>query len=154
MHKQDIAILELLQADAVSSVADIADKVGISKSACWRRIKKLEDDGIIGAKVTLLNQNKIGLSLTAYVSVKTNKHNDEWAIRFKAVLMDIPNVIEVHRTSGDCDYLIKAVVENMQGYDRLYKQLIKADIFDVSSSFVMETIKYTTKLPLDTLQNR
>ena len=154
MNKQDIAILELLQTDAMGSVADIADHVGISKSACWRRIKKLEDDEIIGAKVTLLDQTKIGLSLTAYISVKTNQHNDEWAIGFKSVLMDMPNVLEVHRTSGDCDYLIKAVVENMSGYDRLYKQLIKADIFDVSSSFVMETIKYTTKLPLDELHNR
>jgi len=154
MNKQDIAILDFLQTNALRSVADIADQVGISKSACWRRIKKLEDDGVIGAKVTLLDQSKVGLSLTAYISVKTNKHNDAWAADFKSVLMDIPNVLEVHRTSGDCDYLIKAVVDNMPGYDRLYKKLIKADIFDVNCSFVMETMKYTTKLPLDNLRNR
>jgi Lrp/AsnC family transcriptional regulator len=149
-----MVILELLQADATQPIGDIAEQVGISKSACWRRIKKLEDDGVITDKVTLLDQTKVGLSLTAYIAVKTNQHNDEWAAKFKAVLMDIPSVLEVHRTSGDCDYVIKAAVENMPGYDRLYKQLIKADIFDVNCSFVMETIKYTTKLPLDNIREK
>ena len=111
MNKQDIAILSILQTDAMRSVAEIAEQVGMSKSACWRRIKKARRRWHNWAKVTLLDQTKIGLSLTAYIAVKTNKHNDEWAIGFKSVLMNLPNVLEVHRTSGDCDYLIKAVVE-------------------------------------------
>jgi Lrp/AsnC family transcriptional regulator len=138
-----------MQKDAALSVGDLADRVGISKSACWRRIQKLESSGIIKERVAILDQEKIGLPLTVYISVRTNQHNDKWAAKFQQATQEVAGVLEADRMSGDLDYLIKAVVEDMPGYDRLYKKLIKADLFDVSSSFVMETIKQTTQLPLD-----
>jgi Lrp/AsnC family transcriptional regulator len=149
MDSQDRSLLSLMQADASLSVGDLADRVGISKSACWRRIQKLEASGIIKERVAILDQEKIGLALTVYISVRTNQHNDKWAAKFQQVTHEVAGVLEAYRMSGDLDYLIKAVVEDMPGYDRLYKKLIKADLFDVSSSFVMETIKQTTQLPLD-----
>ncbi|EGG94314.1 regulatory protein [gamma proteobacterium IMCC1989] len=148
MEKQDRAILDLVQTDATLSVGDIAEKVNISKSACWRRLQKLEKDGVILQRVALLDQNKIDLPLTAYISVCTNQHNEEWIKELQQVTELIPAVLEVYRMSGDLDYLIKAVVKDMPDYDRLYKKLIKANFSDVSCSFVMETIKQTTRLPL------
>ncbi|WP_293266919.1 Lrp/AsnC family transcriptional regulator [Neptunomonas sp.] len=153
LDKQDRAILELLQRDASLSIGDVAERVGISKSACWRRIQKLEQDNVICARVTLLNQEQVNLPLTVYISIRTNQHNDQWAEQFKKVIEEIPLVLEVYRMSGDLDYLIKAVVTDMPGYDRLYKSFIKADLFDVSSSFVMETMKQTTQLPLEYISN-
>ncbi len=149
LDKQDKAILSLLQGDASLSIGDVADQVGISKSACWRRIQKLEQDSIICERVTLLNQKQLNLPLTVYISIRTNQHNDDWAEQFKQIVEGIPLVLEMHRMSGDLDYLIKAVVTDMSGYDKLYKSILKADVFDVSASFVMETMKQTTQLPLD-----
>ncbi|MAA65032.1 MAG: transcriptional regulator [Alteromonadaceae bacterium] len=146
--KSDRQILELLQRDAALSVGELAEQVGMSKSACWRRIQKLEQAEVIRQRVTLLNPDKVNLPLTVYISIRTNQHNDQWAANFRAVLGDIPEVLEVYRMSGDLDYLIKAVVTDMPDYDRLYKKLIQADLSDVSSSFVMETMKQTTQLPL------
>ncbi|MCA0901210.1 Lrp/AsnC family transcriptional regulator [Microbulbifer agarilyticus] len=151
LDKQDRSILELLQRDAGRSVGDIAEQVGISKSACWRRIQRLEKEQVIRERVTLLNPEKVNLPLTVYISVRTNRHNDAWSNRFREVVARIPEILEVHRMSGDLDYLVKAVVTDMPGYDRLYKELIKADLFDVSSSFVMETMKQTSQLPLHNL---
>ncbi|MFA0811252.1 Lrp/AsnC family transcriptional regulator [Microbulbifer epialgicus] len=148
LNRQDRQILELLQRDATLSVGDIAERVGISKSACWRRIHKMEEEGVIAERVTLLDQHKLNLPLTVYISIRTNQHNDQWASQFGELVQGIAEILEVHRMSGDLDYLIKAVVTDMPGYDRLYKELIKADLFDVSSSFVMETMKQTTRLPL------
>lgn len=149
--KQDRTILELVQRDATLSVSDIAEKIFISKSACWRRIQSLQDDGVITKKVTILNQKKINLSTTAYIVVRTNQHNEVWAKKFRGIVEDIPEVLEVCRMSGDIDYLIKAVVADLEGYDRLYQKIIKIDLFDVSCSFVMENIKQTTELPLTCL---
>lgn len=146
--KLDREILSLLQQDASLSVAQVADAVGSSKSACWRRIQKLEEAKVILERVTLLNQAKINLPLTVYISIHTSQHNEEWMQNFNQVLQGIPEVLEIHRMSGDLDYLVKAVVPDMPGYDRLYKKLIKADLHDVSSSFVMETTKQTTRMPL------
>lgn len=144
----DSALLDLLQRDASTSVAELADTIGVSKSACWRRIQKMEKSGVIKDRVALLDQEKLNLSLTVYISVRTSQHNEQWAEQFKCTVESLPEVLEVYRMSGDLDYLIKAVVSDMPGYDRLYKKIIKADIFDVSSSFVMENIKQTTRLPL------
>jgi Lrp/AsnC family transcriptional regulator len=144
----DRNILALMQADASLSVGEIADRVALSKTACWRRIQKLEQEGVIRGKVVLLDAKALNLGLTVYISIRTNQHNDAWAGRFGAVVEEIPEVLEVYRMSGDLDYLLKAVVSDMAGYDRLYKKLIQADLFDVSSSFVMETMKHTTALPL------
>ena len=152
MDKKDRAILGALQKDAAMTVSDIADQIGLSKSACWRRIQALEDDGVISARVTLLNQEKLGLHLTVYARIRTHQHTQEWFNRFYAMVTTMPNVMEVHRLSGDVDYLIRAVVPDMRSYDEMYKEMIsKCDLYDVSSSFSMETIKYTTALPLDYL---
>ena len=148
MDKTDRSILSYLQVDASLSVGDLANKVSISKSACWRRIQKLEERGVIRGRVTLLNANALGLDLTVFISVRTNQHNEPWAKNFRATVEDIPGVLEVYRMGGDVDYLIKALVQGMSGYDKLYQQLIKADLYDVTASFVMEVIKETSELPL------
>jgi Lrp/AsnC family transcriptional regulator len=148
VDKLDKAILSRLQADAALSVGDLAELVGISKSACWRRIQKLEKEGVILGQVTLLDSAALGLSLQVFISIKTNQHNAKWAKHFKSVVEGIPGILEVYRMGGDADYLLKAIVKDMPDYDRLYKELIKADLFDVTSGFVMEEIKYTTELPL------
>lgn len=134
------------------SVATLADTVGVSKSACWRRLQKLEAQAVIRDRVTLLDATAVNLPLTAFISIRTNQHNDTWSRKFQRVITGIPSVLEVYRMSGGVDYLLKVAVEDMQGYDRLYKQLIKVELFDVSSGFVMETLKHTTKLPLHALQ--
>ncbi|MBU3070937.1 Lrp/AsnC family transcriptional regulator [Aestuariicella sp. G3-2] len=151
--QQDRQILELLQVDASLSVGEVAERVGISKSACWRRIQKLEEAEVIRQRVTLLNPDKVNLPLMVYIAVRTNQHNAAWSERFREVVAGIPEILEVCRMSGDLDYLIKAVVSDMPDYDRLYQQLIQADLFDVSSSFVMETMKQTTVLPLSHMQD-
>jgi Lrp/AsnC family transcriptional regulator len=150
--KLDRSILQLLQKNAALSVGDIAEQISVSKSACWRRIQKLQDEGVISKKVTLLDQAKINLPLTAYIVVRTNQHNENWAAKFKDNIAAIPEVLEVYRMSGDLDYLVKAVITDMDGYDHLYKKIIKVDLFDVSCSFVMETIKHTTEMPLNYLE--
>ena len=152
MDRKDKAILEALQRDARLTVADLAVEVGLSKSACWRRIQALEEAGVIGAQVTLLDQTKIGLDLTVYSAIRTHEHTADWFDRFHQMVTTMPNVMEVHRLSGDIDYLIRAVVPDMRSYDEMYKEMIaRVDLYDVSSSFSMETIKYTTALPLDHL---
>jgi Lrp/AsnC family transcriptional regulator len=152
MDRKDKAILKALQRDATMTVSDLADAIGLSKSACWRRIQNLEESGIIGARVTLLNQQALGLNLTVYASVRTHEHSKAWFDQFHAVTTEMPNVMEVHRMSGDIDYLIRAVAPDMNSYDKMYKDLIsRINLYDVSSSFSMETIKYTTALPLDYL---
>jgi Lrp/AsnC family transcriptional regulator, cysteine-sensing transcriptional activator len=152
VDRKDKLILSALQGDATLTVADLADRVGLSKSACWRRIQILEDQGIIGARVTLLDQEKLGLHLTVYSAIRTHEHTADWFDRFYKMVSSMQNVMEVHRLSGDIDYLIRAVVPDMRSYDEMYKQMIASvDLYDVSSSFSMEKIKYTTALPLDHL---
>lgn len=152
MDRVDKALLEALQDDATLTVAELSEHVGLSKSACWRRVQNLEDDGIIGARVTLLNQEKLGLNLTVYSAIRTHEHTAEWFEGFHKMVLAMENVMEVHRLSGDIDYLIRSVVPDMRSYDEMYKEMIaKVNLYDVSSSFSMETIKYTTALPLDYL---
>ena len=155
MDAKDKAILDALQRDSDLTVAELAARIGLSKSACWRRIQALEEDGVIGAKVTLLNQDKLGLDLTVYSAIRTHEHTADWFDGFHRMVTSMPNVMEVHRLAGNVDYLIRAVVPDMQSYDEMYKEMIsKVDLYDVSSSFSMETIKYTTALPLDHLDDR
>lgn len=148
MDRVDNQLLSRLQADASLSVGDLADQVGVSKSACWRRIQKLEQAGIIRGRVTLLDAQALDLSLTVFISIRTNQHNERWDRQFREVVGDIPGILEVYRMGGELDYLIKAVVRDMPDYDRLYQRLIKADLSDVTSNFVMEEIKFTTALPI------
>ena len=148
LDKTDKLILSRLQGDAALSVGDLAEIAGISKSACWRRIKKLEAEGVIDRRVTLLNASAIDLSLTVFISIRTNQHNEKWAKQFREVVQDIPGILEVYRMGGEVDYLIKAVVKDMPDYDKLYQQLLRANLSDVTSNFVMEEIKHTTELPI------
>ena len=148
MDRLDRTLLNLLQRDAALSVGDLAERVGVSKSACWRRIQKLEGAGVIKRRVALLDAAALDLSLTVFISIRTNQHNESWNKRFREVVSGIPGILEVYRMGGELDYLIKAVVNDMPDYDRLYQQLITADLSDVTSNFVMEEIKYTTALPM------
>lgn len=152
VDKQSLTILKLLQGDASLSIATLAEHVGVSKSACWRRMQHLTDCGVITDRVTLLNQQALNLQLTVYISVRTKQYNEDWAQSFQRMVAEIPELIEVHRMTGDKDYLLKAVVPDMPGYTQLFKVLSKAGLIDISSSFVMETMKQTTELPLRYIQ--
>ena len=150
LDEMDGKILRLLQADAGVSTADIAAKVGLSTSPCWRRIKKLEEQGVIRRRVALADMKAVGLNLTAFVAVKTAHHTESWLNDFAASIARIPEVVEVYRMSGEIDYLLKVVCPDMAEFDRIYKRLISiADFSDVRSTFSMEELKYTTELPLD-----
>ncbi len=150
IDKIDLQILSLLQQDASIPVATIAEKVRLSMTPCWRRIQRLQNDGYIRKRVALLDATKLKVGVTVFVAVKTSRHNQEWFEKFHAAVMKLPEVVEFYRMSGDMDYLLRVVVPDIAGYDAVYKKLIKtADLFDVSSSFAMEQIKYTTALPLN-----
>ncbi len=150
MDRLDRKILRLLQEDATLSVADVAKKVGLSTTPCWRRIQKLEEEGVIKRRVAVLDPAKINAAVTVFVAIKTNSHNIEWLKRFSEVVSDLPEVVEFYRMAGDIDYLLRVVVPDISAFDEFYKRLIsKIEIRDVSSSFAMEQIKYTTELPLD-----
>ena len=150
MDSIDKAILALLQRDSDTPVADIAESVGLSPTPCWRRIKKLEERGVIRRRVALTDMKAVGLNLTAFVAVKTAHHTESWLNDFAASIARIPEVVEVYRMSGEIDYLLKVVCPDMAEFDRIYKQLISiADFSDVRSTFSMEELKYTTELPLD-----
>jgi len=149
MDKLDAKILELLQADGALSAAEIADRIGLSKAPCWRRIQKLTDEGIIKGTVALLDARALNVGTTVFVTLKTGNHSEAWFERFARAVRDIPEVTEIHRMSGDVDYLIRIVVPDIDAYDVVYKRLISAVEFqDVSASFALETIKSTTALPL------
>lgn len=145
----DRRILALLQSDATLSIADIAERVGLSQTPCWKRIKRLEADGIITGRVALLDRAKLGVGTTVFVSVRTSQHDENWLVQFAQAIRAIPEVTEFYRMSGDVDYLLKIVCRDIADYDRIYKEMIRAArLSDVSSSFAMEQIKYTTEVPL------
>ncbi len=145
----DRRILAILQVDANRSVADIADAVGLSTTPCWKRIKRLERDGVIERRVAILNRDRLGLGVTVIVAIKTARHSDAWLEDFSVGVSAIPEVVEFYRMSGEVDYLLKIVARDIADYDRIYRKLTKvADLHDVSSSFAMQKIKSTTALPL------
>ena len=149
MDDIDKNILRLLQRDATLAVADIAAEVGLSTTPCWRRIQNLEKAGVIQARVALLDPDKLNLGTTVFVRLKTSQHNFDWLESFSRAVAEIDEVVEFYRMSGDVDYLLRIVVPDIASYDLVYKRLIKAaDLADVSSSFAMERIKYTTELPV------
>ena len=153
MDKTDRKILALLQEDAAQPIADIARKIGLSVTPCWRRIQKLEEDGVIRARVALLEATKIGLGMSVFVAIKTDQHNADWLAEFARTISQRKEVVEFYRMSGEVDYLLRVVVPDMAAYDRFYKDLIaEVRLTDVSSSFAMEEIKYTTALPLGKYQ--
>ena len=146
----DKRILAALQADSTGSIADIAERAGVSQTPCWKRIRKLEDRGIIRKRVALLDADTLGLPLVGYVQIRTAHHTEAWLTAFSAGVQNIPEIVECHRMTGDVDYLLKIVAPDMAGYDAIYKKLIKiADLSDVSVSFSMERLKETTELPLE-----
>lgn len=148
MNEIDRKILSCLQRDATMPLERLAAEVGLSPSPCWRRIQKLEAAGVITGRVALLDPNQMNVGVTVFVAVRTNQHNAEWAERFCTAVRQIPEVVEFYRMSGTTDYLLRVVVPDIAAYDRVYQRLISvADLFDVSSNFAMECIKYTTALP-------
>jgi Lrp/AsnC family transcriptional regulator len=149
MDKLDAKILDLLQQDGNLTAAEIAERIGLSKAPCWRRIQKLQEDGVIRQSVAILDARALNVGTTVFVTLKTGNHSEGWFEKFVRAVRDIPEVTEIHRMSGDVDYLIRIVVPDIDAYDVVYKRLISAVEFqDVSASFVLETIKCTTALPL------
>ena len=149
MDKVDQQILRILQTDSSLSISEIARKIGLSASPCWKRINKLQNNGIIKSKIALLDGNLLGFGLTAYVSIKTGEHSRDWLEDFSKTVTKMPEVMEFHRMAGDVDYMLKVVVSDIQAFDNFYKRLIGASsINEVTSRFSMETIKETTALPI------
>ena len=150
MDKIDRNILKLLQEDSTLSTADIAERVGLSTTPCWRRIQRLEESGVIRKRVALLARDKLNLGVNVFVAVKTNQHNWEWLAKFSEAVNQFPEVVEFYRMAGESDYLLRVVVPDIPSFDTFYKKLVQTtDLSDVSSSFAMEQIKYTTALPLE-----
>jgi len=150
MDALDIKILGLLQRDATITLNDLASKVGLSPTPCWRRVKQLEDAGVIKRRVAMLDAGLLNVGVTVFVAIRTGQHSEAWLERFAKLVAAIPEVMAVYRMSGETDYLLRVVVPDVAGYDAVYKQLIKVGgLADVSSSFAMECIKAETALPLN-----
>ena len=149
MDKIELKILKLLQTDSGLSISEIAAKAGLSTSPCWKRISRLREQGVIKGQVSLLNASMLGFGLTAYVSIKTGEHSDNWLNKFSTTVTGMPEVMEFHRMAGDVDYMLKVVVADIDAFDKFYKRLITSSaISEVTSRFSMEKIKETTELPL------
>jgi Lrp/AsnC family transcriptional regulator len=145
----DRRLLALLQADASLSLAEIGERIGLSPTPCWKRIRRLEAEGVIAGRVALVDPDAVGLGVTAFVSVKAGAHDEAWLTCFNEGVARIPEVVELYRMAGETDYLLKVVCRDIAHYDRIYKRLIRvAPMGDVSSSFAMERMKATTALPL------
>lgn len=149
VDSQDLAILAVLQDDASLPVAQVADRVNLSQNACWRRIKRLEEDGYILRRVALLDPTKLRAGVTVFVTLKAVEHSDEWLAALTTAVRRIPEVVDFYRMSGEADYLLKIQVEDIAAYDRVYKRLIRSvKLSDVTSAFAMEELKHTTAIPL------
>jgi Lrp/AsnC family transcriptional regulator len=150
IDSMDCQILDALQRDADTPVAELARRLGLSTSSCWRRIQRLRESKVILRSAAIVDPQRINLGVTVFVSIKTSRHTPEWFERFRATAESIPEVVEFYRMSGDVDYLLRVVVPNIAAYDSVYKRLTRGtELSDVSSSFAMEEIKFTTALPLD-----
>lgn len=145
----DLKILNILQKDAGLSMDALAEKVSLSRNACWRRVKQMEETGVILARVALVNPEALNLGLTVFVMIKTSSHQASWLEEFQRVIRDMPEIIGAHRMSGDLDYVLRVRVADVRGYDRFYQELIqRIPIADISASFVMDDMKETTALPI------
>lgn len=150
MDAIDKSLLALLQENADLPLAEIAGRVGLSATPCWRRIQRLEKDGVIQRRVALLDPEKLNVGVTVFVLLRTSRHNQEWFEKLRAIIDGIPEVVDFYRMSGTIDYLLRVVVPSIAAYDSVYRRLTQnIEIFEVSSSFAMEEIKHTTSLPLD-----
>ena len=145
----DGKILRELQRDASLSLDQLAERVGLSRNACWRRVRAMEDTGVITGRVALVDPAAVDLGLMVFMQIRTHSHDPDWQAKFRTATQTISGILSVYRMTGDLDYLIRARVADMAGYDALYQQLIHlVPIADVAASFVMEEIKDTTALPL------
>jgi Lrp/AsnC family transcriptional regulator len=149
MDAIDRKILLVLQEDASLSVAEVGNRVGLSSTPCWKRIQKLEAEGVIARRVAVVDPDKVGLGVAVFVAIETGDHSDEWLARFADVVKAMPEVMEFYRMAGDVDYMLRVVVASIQEYDAFYKRLISAvPLKNVTSRFAMERIKSTTALPI------
>ena len=149
MDATDLQILSLLQRDATLSIAEIGQRVGLSQTPCWRRIQRLEADGVIERRVALLNPEKLGFGLTVFVSIETHDHSHDWLAQFADIVAGMPEVLELYRMAGDVDYMLRVLVADMAAYDAFYKRLIATvPLKNVTSRFAMERVKATTALPI------
>jgi Lrp/AsnC family transcriptional regulator, cysteine-sensing transcriptional activator len=149
MDAIDYKILNVVQQNASLSVAEIGQRVGLSSTPCWKRIQRMESEGVIQKRVALIDQDKIGLGVTVFVSIETGDHSQEWLDKFADVVRAMPEVMEFYRMAGDVDYMLRVVVTDIQNYDSFYKRLITtAPLKNVTSRFAMEKIKSTTALPI------
>src|SRR5690242_4442134 len=149
MDAIDRKILGLLQQDCSLSVAEIGSRVGLSSTPCWKRIQRLENEGVIQRRVAIVDQDKLGLGVTVFVSIETGDHSQEWLSEFAKRIGAMPEVMEFYRMAGDVDYMLRVVVTDIQGYDAFYKRLIASvPLKNVTSRFAMEKIKSTTALPI------
>lgn len=148
LDERDRKILSLLQADAEMPIADVAEAVTLSASACSRRIARLKEDGYIARTTAELDRRKLGLPTTVFVIVRTGSHAADWLERFHAAVATIPEIVEVHRLTGNFDYILKMVLPNVEHYDVVYKQLVgRIELFDMSAYISMETVKLASGLP-------
>ena len=149
LDQTDVRILDALQRDATQSLETIAAAIGVSLNTCWRRVKRLEEQGVLERRVALIDNERVGLPLTVFVSVRTDNHSREWADAFTQAANAIPEIVEFYRLAGEVDYILKMMVASVADYDRVYQRLIRdLRISDVSASFAMEKLKFTTELPL------
>ena len=149
MDSTDRKILNLLQTDASLTVKQIAQQIPLSVTPCWKRIQKLEQNGFIRARVALLDPKKVNANVTVFMAIKTDQHTSDWIERFNREVSQLPEVMEIYRMSGEIDYLLRVVVSSIEAYDAFYKKLIdRIELANVTSSFAMEQIKYTTALPV------
>jgi Lrp/AsnC family transcriptional regulator len=148
MDTIDCKILDILQADASVSIATIAETIGMSTAPCWRRIRRLEDDGVIMRRVALLSRRKVNVPMTVFVSVKAPRHAVEWLQAFRRLIADVPEIVEAWRLTGEADYQLRIVVPDIETYDLVYQRMIsRLEFSDISSAIAMEEMKYTTAVP-------
>lgn len=149
LDETDRRILKQLQRDATLSMDGLAERVALSRNACWRRVKQMEESGVIRGRVALLDAGAVDLGLSVFVLIKTGHHDATWLQTFNRAARDLPEIVGAHRLSGDLDYILRVRVADVAAYDAFYKRLIaRVEISDISASFVMEDLKDTTELPL------
>jgi Lrp/AsnC family transcriptional regulator len=149
MDNTDLRILAIIQEDASLSVAEVAKRVNLSQTPCWRRIQRMEESGVIDRRVALADPDKLGLGLTVFVEIEANDHSRAWLDAFASTVLAMPEVMEVYRMAGDVDYLLRIAVANMNAFDDFYRRLIEAvPLKNVTSRFSMERVKFTTAYPV------
>jgi len=148
LDSKDIQILNILQKDSTTSIQSIAGQIGLTNNPCWRRVKRLQEMGVIARYTVALDRKKIGLGTTAFVTLRIERHNIEWLHHFSECINDMPEIIECHRMTGDIDYILKVVVQDLNHYDRVYRELVDkvSGLIDVSSTFSMEEIKANSNI--------